>query len=477
MKKSIKNKLTAAVLTSAMLISAVPAAYADTPDITVMLNGSYVEFADQNPANVDSRVLVPVRAVLEKMGASVEWNEAEKQVIVKKDGKEIKLTINDSSIIVDGVAKTVDVPPQIINDRTMLPIRAVVEELGCSVGWDDNEKTVLIIDWNDYENEIQAKASKFYSYIEEQGKNIPKSYTENINGSFNFSTNNDYTETAGHLDISLDFSADSKAKENVSSTTTKLTFGEQTLKSLLIDLLGLSEDADVSKIKDVNMEIVSDGDAVYIKTDLITKLAEVSEDKDLKAMAVIANDKAWLKVDWTKLFGLEEQGELYSEYIKALKDPQNANAIDNLVEYAKNITYSDVMSAMMVDSVANAFSNIYSDQNFKYEKNDSGYTVDLNMNNEMFRDVLKSQYESMGVSADEALLDETLNMMNMSLIFSIKGDNNGNSTSKVEFIYDVSEVMNISLKLNSQITAADIETVEVPTSAIDIMSLYEMTNK
>ena len=54
------------------------------------------------------------------------------------------LAANDISIFVDGVKVSSDVPPQIINDRTMVPVRAVTEALGCPVEWFGADRRVEV---------------------------------------------------------------------------------------------------------------------------------------------------------------------------------------------------------------------------------------------------------------------------------------------------------------------------------------------
>ena len=93
---------------------------------------------------IDSRTMVPLRAIFEALGASVEWDDATKTVTSQKDGVTVKLTIGKAAINVDGVDKALDVAAQIVDSRTLVPARAVAEAYSCTVGWDDATKTVTI---------------------------------------------------------------------------------------------------------------------------------------------------------------------------------------------------------------------------------------------------------------------------------------------------------------------------------------------
>lgn len=112
-------------------------------EIGVRLDGKKLEF-DQNPVIKNDRTLVPFRKILEEMGATVDWNGDTKTVTAKKDDVEIKLVIDNNVMYKNNTPITLDVAPQVINDRTMVPARAVSESFAAKVGWDGNTKTVII---------------------------------------------------------------------------------------------------------------------------------------------------------------------------------------------------------------------------------------------------------------------------------------------------------------------------------------------
>ena len=93
---------------------------------------------------IDSRTMVPLRAIFEALGASVEWDDSTKTVTSERGDTKVSLTIGEAEIIVNGEAKALDVPGQIIDSRTLVPVRAIAESFGCEVGWDDPTKTVTI---------------------------------------------------------------------------------------------------------------------------------------------------------------------------------------------------------------------------------------------------------------------------------------------------------------------------------------------
>ena len=96
------------------------------------------------PVIVKGRTLVPIRAIIEELGGTIGWDGNERKVTIKLKNIQIELWIDKKNAKVNGTLKELDVPPQIINGRTMLPLRFVTEELGCTVDWDGTTKTITI---------------------------------------------------------------------------------------------------------------------------------------------------------------------------------------------------------------------------------------------------------------------------------------------------------------------------------------------
>ena len=111
--------------------------------IDVKVNGQSITF-DQAPIIDNGRTLVPVRAIFEALGASVEWYSETGTVVSKKGKTTVKMTIGSSTMQKDGKDITLDVPAQLINDRTLVPVRAIAEAFGCNVDWNSNTQTVTI---------------------------------------------------------------------------------------------------------------------------------------------------------------------------------------------------------------------------------------------------------------------------------------------------------------------------------------------
>lgn len=111
--------------------------------IKIKVNGKEIKF-DAAPVIVDDRTLVPVRAIFEALGASVDWNAQTRTAKAVGRGKTVEITIDEMTFKKNGEAVALDVPAQIISDRTFVPARAVAEAFDCKVTWDGATRTVII---------------------------------------------------------------------------------------------------------------------------------------------------------------------------------------------------------------------------------------------------------------------------------------------------------------------------------------------
>ncbi len=129
-----------ALICSFMLLST--AAVADD-GITVLLDGQSVEF-DVPPAILNDRTMVPMRAVFEALGASVEWDDATKTASAKKDNVNLLIIPNSNVMTKNSLPISLDVGPVIIDGRILVPVRAIAESFGCDVSWEADTRSVVI---------------------------------------------------------------------------------------------------------------------------------------------------------------------------------------------------------------------------------------------------------------------------------------------------------------------------------------------
>ncbi len=130
-------------------------ALAQGQSIRVFVNNNEVAFSDQKPfINADSRTMVPARFISEKLGAKVDWIAAIQSVkVITNKGETIQLQIGVKIATVGVGQVTLDTAPDIVNNRTMVPLRFVSECLGAKVVW-DGEKRIIYITSTEYNDDM-----------------------------------------------------------------------------------------------------------------------------------------------------------------------------------------------------------------------------------------------------------------------------------------------------------------------------------
>lgn len=116
---------------------------AASDDISVIINNKEVVF-DVPPQIRNERTMVPVRAIFETLGASVDWNADNQTITSKKNDTTVVLKINSHTMYINGNPVSLDTPACIIDERTLVPVRAVSEAFNTSVNWDGDTRTVII---------------------------------------------------------------------------------------------------------------------------------------------------------------------------------------------------------------------------------------------------------------------------------------------------------------------------------------------
>src|SRR5258708_5582387 len=130
--------------TAVVAVSVLLGTLAQAQDINVRVNGERVRFYGAQPREVDGRVMVPLRGVLERMGATVNWDPASETVMARREGMRLRLPIGSNTATVNGQTVNLDVPAMTIEGSTMVPLRFVSEALGANVVWMSSTQTALI---------------------------------------------------------------------------------------------------------------------------------------------------------------------------------------------------------------------------------------------------------------------------------------------------------------------------------------------
>ena len=138
-------------------------------DILLNINGEYIQL-NQGVKMINNRTMLPMRALFEYLGAEVSWDNDTRTAIGKLDSNIVEFTIDKNTYMKNGKEYTLDVPAKLIDSHTYLPIRAAAEALGYNVEWDIETKTVYV-----------AKGEIKTDVINVAGEEIKVSYKPMIN--------------------------------------------------------------------------------------------------------------------------------------------------------------------------------------------------------------------------------------------------------------------------------------------------------
>lgn len=182
-------------------------------NVSVQINGEIINFTDENGARVDAqiinnRTMVPMRKIFEMLGATVEWNGDTRTVTATKDDTQIVLQINNDIATIskgDVTNKVVlDSKPIIVENRTLVPFRFVSESLDKQVGWDSDNRTAIIIDYDFFVDRIAEKTPLLYEAITSNGDITNVSLTREYNDLLDTTKNTTSTVNARISNVSND---------------------------------------------------------------------------------------------------------------------------------------------------------------------------------------------------------------------------------------------------------------------------------
>ena len=111
--------------------------------VTVILDGETLEF-DVQAEIINGRTMVPLRKIFESMGAEVDWDDTTRTAIATKGTRTVEAQINNNQMRINSVIKSLDTPPMLKGGRTLVPVRFVAEAYGVLVEWEDATSTVTL---------------------------------------------------------------------------------------------------------------------------------------------------------------------------------------------------------------------------------------------------------------------------------------------------------------------------------------------
>ncbi len=164
------RKFVCLLLATMFIITVIPSVgiCADEKPIKVQLNGNYLDF-DVAPTMINDRVMIPFRAIAEKIGVTVKYDEASQQIIATKGERTLTFTVGNSSAVLvdkDGPKNIeMDAAPVIVDDRTLVPLRALAETMDIEVGWDRYENSAILVDYSYFVERVKQETPNLYKSV------------------------------------------------------------------------------------------------------------------------------------------------------------------------------------------------------------------------------------------------------------------------------------------------------------------------
>ncbi len=122
-----------------------PGDYRDSKgSIIVLVNGNQIEFDASPYIDQNNRTMVPLRAILEALGAKVDWDAQTRGINIVRQGERVRFALNDNTAVVNGEVRIMDTTPVIKNSRTMVPLRYIGEYFGAGVDWNPSLRAVKV---------------------------------------------------------------------------------------------------------------------------------------------------------------------------------------------------------------------------------------------------------------------------------------------------------------------------------------------
>lgn len=325
---------------AAVMLALSASAYADG-DISVMYNGDYLEFTDAKPVIIDGRTLLPFRSVFEQMGAVVDYDNATRTAKASFGGNEITFSLDGKEIYSSASAEPVyvmDVPPAIVDGRTLVPVRAVAEAGGLTVNWDNNERTVVVVDKNGIRSTLEAACPDLAKLRALFGAEpMPYKQTEKTDVKvpvFSLVGDESYTVKA-----ESEITYDGTARYTVCNLKLDDTSFDDELKVVIAQF------KTEAKIECIEMK-----DVFYFKTDLMEVLQSWNEgDAEMSAIAELIPADKWFKVD---------AGELET-FISGSNNGVMSEAMAEIINSDTGVMLADAY----LDEAAESFAKIFVSQN------------------------------------------------------------------------------------------------------------------
>jgi len=402
------KKIMSLLLILILLIPAGIIAEEEKP-IKVQLNGSYIDFAVP-PTMINDRLMVPFRTIAEKIGVTVNFDSEKNQVIATKEERTITFTIDEPSVEIkdkdDVKTITMDAPPTIINDTTLVPLRFIAEATGIQVGWNRYQNTAILIDYSIFVKRIKEESPNLYKTIGlmKLDNNCRSAVTQN------------YEVAAESKSFGINLKGDSKINADIKQDGKRLSADVTMTNSGLANLYMFIIQQEQCYYADetdyptpdfdqpINCKLMLDENEAYFKSDFILemilnnyyyeRLDKVNKDGQ-KNKWIKSENLNFSLADYDKM-SVDEKVDSLIKGLSCYRFPEFYDLFDPLyyLRYAQNYYWQNtIYSYNKLDTVTTMLAKLFGDDKLVLTDNADGstqlsYAIDEKTVNTILLDVI-----------------------------------------------------------------------------------------
>ena len=453
------------------LTLAIPAAASSAPTavpiaapangVSVQVNGENVTFPDASPEITNGRTMVPMRAVLEALGAEVDYNADTRAVTATLGGYSIYHVIGTDAITAApvktsedslgaGSSMTMDTKSYVKNGSTLVPLRFFSQALGYEVYWDEGQRTAVVID----KNAFVAETDKSFTVLNEMQSAAP---AVSGNMSMDMDMKGELKILDGSLDTPLPFSAKMSALYSAEAMNIS---GSMDLSAIAaLAEAEAEEDPEMAAVaemlKDLSFQMIC-GKSMWINVPVLTAMLGRTDDM-------------WIEAEGYDMASLTAAS--------AAEDATIGSALYDAVAYMSAEVPSTIYEDLTL--AAGYLKEFIGDDTFT--KTDGGYTWEIDeAKSAALAEMLGETPDSFSLTASvEAKADGsgtfTMDLKSDGLSMSMSGSG-GTESAEVKVQVTVPEVCEVTVECTAKAASSDEAPAAEPPAGAGTVSLEDLMN-
>lgn len=435
---------------------------AENDDIQLQINGETIVFDNLKPINRKDRVFVPFRDTLQQMGAEISYDDTQHLTTATRGDTTIQFHPGETNVTVtkDGVEKNLETSMVISSGNTYIPIRFLGQAFDYPIGWDDEQKTALLIDTD----KLLADAGSFSimnRYMEYNKNFAEQPYV--FKGTFSFELNMPYNETTAELmPITASGTLEGISEQDKQNMSLAMQLNTEGLKKYIATE---APDEETSEMANAIVNALENVEINYI-TDVST--GKIYLQCPLFALADMDAD-AWYYMDLNEMYSSMGMDIDFAELVKSVKE-----STFNFESYLKNVLASVPLTSIddyeEFQQAAVVFVTLFGDSAFQQQADGYISQFDFSKDGSDIHLTLKILGSSEVITGYNMDISAGISGTNYVTISANQNDNN----ATVTFNLTVPDVLTMIFNCGMTMEATDQKALSQPNgNTINIMDMLE----